>query len=90
MKKQAQILAAQGAEKHPDSALVLSLFPGVGLLDMAFEAEGFTVVRGPDLLWGGDIRRFHAPAGRFEGFPADRPKGREDHLPALDAAEGKP
>lgn len=33
--------------------LVLSLFPGVGLLDMAFEEEGFCVVRGPDLLWGG-------------------------------------
>jgi len=29
--------------------LVLSLFPGIGLLDMAFEQEGFCVVRGPDL-----------------------------------------
>jgi DNA (cytosine-5)-methyltransferase 1 len=47
--------------------LVLSLFPGIGLLDMAFEEEGFTVVRGPDLLWGGDIRSFHVPAGRFDG-----------------------
>lgn len=47
--------------------LVLSLFPGIGLLDRAFEEEGFTVVRGPDVLWGGDVRRFHAPAGRFEG-----------------------
>lgn len=47
--------------------LVLSLFPGIGLLDMAFEEEGFTVVRGPDVLWGGDVRRFHPPAGRFEG-----------------------
>jgi DNA (cytosine-5)-methyltransferase 1 len=47
--------------------LVLSLFPGIGLLDIAFEAEGFCVVRGPDLLWGGDIRRFHAPAGKFAG-----------------------
>lgn len=49
------------------SGLVLSLFPGIGLLDMAFEVEGFCVVRGPDLLWGGDIRRFHPPAGRFDG-----------------------
>jgi len=49
------------------SGLVLSLFPGIGLLDMAFEAEGFCVVRGPDLLWGGDIRRFHPPAGKFGG-----------------------
>lgn len=49
------------------NGLVLSLFPGIGLLDMAFEAEGFCVVRGPDILWGGDIRRFHPPAGRFDG-----------------------
>jgi DNA (cytosine-5)-methyltransferase 1 len=48
-------------------SLVLSLFPGIGLLDMAFEEEGFCVVRGPDLLWGGDVRRFHPPAGRFNG-----------------------
>ena len=47
--------------------LVLSLFPGIGLLDMAFEEEGFCVVRGPDLLWGGDIRKFHPPAGKFDG-----------------------
>ena len=47
--------------------LVLSLFPGIGLLDCAFEKEGFTVVRGPDVLWGGDIRAFHVPAGRFDG-----------------------
>lgn len=47
--------------------LVLSLFPGIGLLDMAFEEEGFAVVRGPDSLWGGDIKRFHAPAGKFDG-----------------------
>lgn len=49
------------------SGLVLSLFPGIGLLDRAFEEEGFCVVRGPDVLWGGDIRRFHPPAGRFDG-----------------------
>lgn len=48
--------------------LVLSLFPGIGLLDMAFEQEGFCVVRGPDVLWGGDVRRFHPPAGKFDGI----------------------
>lgn len=48
-------------------SLVLSLFPGIGLLDRAFEEEGFCIVRGPDLLWGGDIHRFHPPAGRFDG-----------------------
>ena len=49
------------------SGLVLSLFPGIGLLDRAFEEEGFCVVRGPDLLWGGDVRTFRPPAGRFDG-----------------------
>lgn len=50
-----------------DPPLVLSLFPGIGLLDRAFEEEGFTVVRGPDVLWGGDVHRFHASAGVFDG-----------------------
>lgn len=49
------------------AGLVLSLFPGIGLLDRAFEEEGFCVVRGPDLLWGGDIHTFHPPAGKFDG-----------------------
>ncbi len=48
--------------------LVLSLFPGLGLLDRAFEDEGFCVVRAPDLLWGGDIKRFPPPADRFDGI----------------------
>lgn len=47
--------------------LVLSLFPGIGLLDSAFEAEGFCVVRGPDVLWGGDIKQFHPPGAVFDG-----------------------
>jgi len=47
--------------------LVLSLFPGVGLLDRWFEKAGFCVVRGPDSLWGGDIRQFHPPGGVFVG-----------------------
>ena len=47
---------------------VLALFSGVGLLDSAFEAEGFTVVRGPDILWGGDIRSFHPGRGGFDGI----------------------
>lgn len=47
--------------------LVLSIFPGIDLLGRAFEEEGFCVVRGPDLLWGGDVRAFHPPAGVFGG-----------------------
>lgn len=53
--------------------LVLSLFPGVGLLDRAFELEGFVVVRGPDLLWGGDVRRFDPPPGIFAGVVGGPP-----------------
>lgn len=49
------------------SNLVLSIFPGIDLLGRAFEEEGFCVVRGPDKLWGGDIRTFHPPAGVFGG-----------------------
>lgn len=49
------------------SQLLLSLFPGIDLLGRGFEAEGFAVVRGPDLLFGGDIRGFHVPASRFDG-----------------------
>lgn len=35
---------------------------------MAFEIEGFCVVRGPDAIWGGDIRSFHPPLGEFDGI----------------------
>ncbi len=47
--------------------LLLSLFPGMGMFDYAFELEGFTVVRGPDLIWGGDVAGFHPPRDRFDG-----------------------
>ena len=43
--------------------MLLSLFPGIDLFGQAFELEGFSVVRGPDPLWGGDIRRFHPDPG---------------------------
>lgn len=47
--------------------LVLSVFPGIDLLGRAFELEGFTLLRGPDILWGGDIHNFHPPGGVFTG-----------------------
>jgi DNA (cytosine-5)-methyltransferase 1 len=53
--------------------VILSLFPGIDLLGRAFEAEGFCVVRGPDPLWGGDIRAFHPPAGCCWGIIAGSP-----------------
>lgn len=69
--------------------LVLSLFPGIGLLDMAFEMEGFTVVRGPDVLWGGDIRRFHPPAGRFDGVIGGPPCKGDSTLAHLNGTPGR-
>lgn len=50
-----------------ESLLVLSLFPGAGLLDRGFTLAGYCVVRGPDTLLGGDIRDFHAARGHFVG-----------------------
>lgn len=58
---------SQTVTRRSVTQLILSLFPGIGLLDKAFEAKGFCVVRGPDLLWGGDIRQFHPPSGVFWG-----------------------
>jgi len=49
------------------SRLVLSLFPGAGLLDRGFHLAGWCVVRGPDTLLGQDIREFHAGPGHFAG-----------------------
>jgi DNA (cytosine-5)-methyltransferase 1 len=55
------------------NGLVLSIFPGIDLLGRAFEEAGYCVVRGPDVLWGGDIRTFHPPAGVFEGIVGGPP-----------------
>lgn len=50
--------------------LILSLFPSFGLLDRAFEEvwPESCIVRAPDKLWGGDIKSFHAPAGKFDAI----------------------
>src|SRR5262245_59531822 len=71
-----------------DAPLVLSLFPGIDLLGRAFEEEGYTVVRGPDLLWGGDVRRFHVPAGRFDGVIGGPPCKGESNLAHLNGTPG--
>lgn len=56
--------------------LVLSLFPGAGLLDAGFTQAGFSVVRGPDTLLGQDIQMLTL-AGltppRFDGIIAGPP-----------------
>ncbi len=53
--------------------VVLSLFPGIGLLDRAFAAAGFCVVQAPDLITGGDVREFAGIPGRFDGIVAGPP-----------------
>ncbi len=72
-----------------ETMLVLSLFPGIGLLDMAFEEEGFCVVRGPDLLWGGDVKRFHPPVGKFTGVIGGPPCKGESKLAYLNGDAGR-
>lgn len=69
-------------------SLVLSLFPGIGMLDHAFEREGFCVVRGPDVIWGGDIRTFHPPAGVFDGIIGGDPCQSHSALANLVRAKG--
>jgi DNA (cytosine-5)-methyltransferase 1 len=69
--------------------LVLSLFPGIGLLDMAFEEAGFCVVRGPDVIWGGDVKRFHAPRGRFDGVIGGPPCKAFSPLANINKAQGR-
>lgn len=69
-------------------SLVLSLFPGIGLLDRAFEEEGFCVVRGPDKIWGGDVRSFHPPKGVFDGVIGGPPCQRWSQLRHMVIANG--
>ncbi len=68
--------------------MILSLFPGIGLLDRAFELEGFCVVRGPDVIWGGDVRAFHPPPGVFAGVIGGPPCQSFSPLANLGRAKG--
>jgi DNA (cytosine-5)-methyltransferase 1 len=56
-----------------EMSLILSLFPGADLLGRGFEFEGFCVVRGPDILWGQDVRDFHPAQKAFEGIIGGSP-----------------
>lgn len=55
------------------SGTVLSLFPGIDLFGRAFELEGYSVVRGPDLIFGQDVRTFHARPDTFIGVIGGSP-----------------
>jgi site-specific DNA-cytosine methylase len=61
--------ASQKCNEIPSlkGVLILELFPGAGLFGRAFEEFGATVVRAPDILWGGDIHEFHGVKGKFDG-----------------------
>lgn len=48
--------------------MILSVFPGLDLLGRSFETSGWCVVRGPDLMWGHDIRGWHVPTGYIDGI----------------------
>jgi DNA (cytosine-5)-methyltransferase 1 len=67
-------------EKDMNQNFLLSLFPGIGLLDLAFEREGFCVVRATDKFFGGEIKNFHAPVGKFDGIIGGPPCKRYSSL----------
>ena len=46
-------------------------------------------MRGPDLLWGGDIRTFHPPAGKFDGVIGGPPCKGESNLAYLNGKHGE-
>ena len=67
--------------------LILSIFPGIDLLGLAFEMEWpeACIVRGPDPIFNSlsDIRSFHPPAGVFDGVidgPPCQPFSRLVHM----------
>ena len=47
--------------------LILSVFPGIDVFGMGFERQGYCVVKGPDIITGGDVRDFKAVPNAFEG-----------------------
>lgn len=70
------------------NGLVLSVWPGIDLLGRAFEDAGYCVVRGPDLIFGGDVRDFHPPAGVFEGVIGGPPCVGESNLAHFHGRQG--
>ena len=55
--------------------VILSLFPGADLLGMGYEHSGFCVLRGPDLIFGRDVRHFSGEGlrGKVSGIIAGVP-----------------
>lgn len=67
---------------------MLSIFPGLDVLGLGFEREGFCVVQGPDVLFGRDVRDFHPPAGVFDGVVGGDPCQAHSALANLVRAKG--
>ena len=70
------------------NGLILSLFPGLDLLGRAFEALDWCVVRGPDVLWAGDVRGWHTPSGSIDGIIGGPPCQMFSRLAALNRHQG--
>ena len=49
------------------SGLILSIFPGIGVWEIAFQELGYCVVRGPEILLGHDLRKWSPAGGKFDG-----------------------
>ncbi len=71
-------------------SVVLSIFPGLDVLGMGFEAEGFTIVAGPDVILGRDLRQWDARPlrGRIDGVIGGDPCQRHSALANLVRAKG--
>jgi DNA (cytosine-5)-methyltransferase 1 len=68
--------------------LVLSIFPGMDILGLGFELEGFTVVQGPEFVFGRRVESFHPPASRFDGIIGGDPCQSHSSLANLVRAKG--
>ena len=68
--------------------VALSLFPGLGVLDLAFDYYGWCVLRGPDVVYQSDIRGFQAPSGVFDGVFGGPPCQEFSKLRALGQTQG--
>ena len=85
-------MAGRAADVSAERPVILSIFPGIDLLGRAFEEAWpeACLVRGPDLIWGGDVRTFHPPTGVFDGVIGGPPCAAFSRLRHLVNANGHP
>ena len=70
--------------------LILSLFSGVGALDVGFQRAGYCVVSAGDIAFSSlfDVREFHPPPGVFDGVIGGDPCQAHSTLAHLVRAKG--